>query len=276
MSYARSPRALCSTTIGTRCPMCALRDLVGRAFSFRGRFGGRRRRDALRLLDEAVDRLRADDPVEQRADVGLQRLDDALARLAVLGGERVELGLDVGLRSPGCLPSWRSPRPAGSSSPGARLPRGTPRAARPRSCRCARGSRPTSCRRARRTAATRRAGSRSRGSTRTSGSGKSFAATILSSSSPDIRRRALRLTVSSSRRWTSVRSASSESARETRLANSSSSSGSSGSLTSCDGDREDRVLAGEVGVAVRVGEGGRDLLGLAGAHADDARRRSPG
>src|SRR5947209_2123791 len=88
MSYARSPRALCSTTIGTECPMCASVDLAG------GGFGCG---DALGLLDQPVDGLGPDDSVDQRSDVAAQGLDDRLARLAVLGGERVELALDVGL-----------------------------------------------------------------------------------------------------------------------------------------------------------------------------------
>src|ERR1700730_6305769 len=96
MSYARSPRALCSTTIGTRCPMCVLRDLVRRGFSFSRGLGVAC--DPLRLLDQPIDRFGPDDPVDQGADVLLKRLDDPLARLPVLRGERVELGFHVGLR----------------------------------------------------------------------------------------------------------------------------------------------------------------------------------
>src|SRR5579884_3389293 len=89
MSYARSPRALCSTTIGTRCPMCSPRDLLACDFSCG---------DAAGLLDQLVDRFRPDDAVDEGRDVRLERLHDLLARLPVLRGERVQLGLDVRLR----------------------------------------------------------------------------------------------------------------------------------------------------------------------------------
>src|SRR5579872_2759346 len=92
ISYARSPRAVCSTTIGTKCPIKF--PYVSSDFSA-GFFIADRR-----LLEQKIQRLAFTHRVDDRPEPGAlaQQFDHRFAALTVGCRERIQLALEFGGR----------------------------------------------------------------------------------------------------------------------------------------------------------------------------------
>src|SRR5579872_6285681 len=92
MSKARSPRAVCSTTIGTKCPIVL--PYLG------GRHSGNRCFTDLCVLHEKIQCFSASHRIDDHAKAGgaAQSLDDGFAALPVGTGHRIELPFNIGGR----------------------------------------------------------------------------------------------------------------------------------------------------------------------------------